>query len=150
MPASVTLSTTTLVNSVGPSADTLVLASTAGVGAGTRLFIDGELLKVNSVAVEGVKVRRGDSGTAASSHVSGSTVYIGRADQFYSQDPVGTPLSVIPVSPYINVINGSTWFAMGDTVPDGNSARWWQRGTPTYAVGSLGIRTTTTDPTAST
>ena len=47
MPATVTLATTTLTGAVGPSNDTVVLASTAGVLPGLRLFIEGELFKVN-------------------------------------------------------------------------------------------------------
>ena len=118
MPATVTLPTTTL--GVGVlDKDTLVsLASTSGVFAGIRLFIDGELMKVVSLDVDPwVRVIRGVDGTSAAPHPSTATVYIGRGDQFYQNDPVGRPPAAIPVSPYINVINGSVWFAQGDTTP---------------------------------
>jgi hypothetical protein len=150
MPATVTLSSTTLSVSVGPATDTLVLASTAGVLPGYRLYIDGELIKVNALAVDGVKVRRGVDGSAGAAHPSGSTVYIGRADQFYSQDPTGRPPDEIQVSPYINVVNGSVWYAQGDSLPLGNSTRWWQRQTTSYENGPMGVRTSTLNPTSST
>ncbi len=149
MPATVTLATATLTVSVGPSTDTINLSSTEGVLPGVRLYIDGELMLVNRNDVDGTKVRRGVDGTSGQPHASGGTVYIGRADQFYSQDPIGRPDNAIPVSPYINVVNGSMWFAQGDALPSGGN-RWWQRVTTTYGTGPLGVRTTTMDPTVST
>lgn len=152
MPATTTLATTTLAVAVGVT-DTLVkLGSTAGVTTGTRLFIDGEQMAVTGFhAVDPwVLVKRGADGTGARVHASNGTVYIGRADQFYSEDPVGKPPAEILVSPYINLTNGSIWFAEGDTLPLNDSNRWWQRVSTTYGFGPLGVRTSTSDPTAST
>lgn len=153
MPATVTLATTTLTNGVDSSAPAVLLASTAGISKGTRLWIDRELMEVISIGVDPwVNVLRGVDGSTASLHSSSSIVTIGRADQFYSTDPLGAPPSAIPVSPYINVISGDTWLAQGDAspAPGVSVVRWWQKVQPTYGVGALGVRSVTYEPTSST
>jgi hypothetical protein len=143
MPATVTLATATLTYSVTPDAVEVQLSSVSGVDPGDRLWIDRELMKVNSVVTgtTRVKVNRGVDGTAATRHASSAVVTVGRADQFYTTDPVGSPAMVIPVSPYINAINGRVWMSQGDALPDGNAYRWWQEVTQTYGIGPLGVRT---------
>ena len=149
MPATVTLSTTTLSASVGAGDGQVRVASTSGLATDTRLFVGSELMSVVSLGVDNwVNVLRGVDGSAAQHHDSGETIYIGRADQFYSSDPIGTPFVAIAVSPYINVVNGSVWFAQGDASEV--AERWWQKQTATYGQGALGIRTVTLDPTSST
>lgn len=151
MPATVTLGTTTLSVPVGVSETQIKVASISGILPGYRLWIGEELMAVQGFGVETyVNVRRGVDGTASAPHASSATVYIGQAHQFYSTDPVGLPNDAIPVSPYINVLNGKLWFARGDPQPDGNSHRWWEAQTTTRAVGALGVVTTTLDPTEST
>lgn len=149
MPATVTLATTTLAADVAPSDRQVKLASTAGVLPGMALYVNNEMMHVVSLGIDpAVNVIRGMGGTKAELHVDGLTVYIGRRDQFYSHDPVGTPTAVIHVSPHINTANGSVWFAMGE--PAEGEYRYWQKQTVTYGVGPLGVRTVTYDPTAST
>jgi len=149
MPATVTLVTTTLADAVGPSDTRVKLASTSGVLPGMRLYVDGELMAVFLLAVDPwVEVRRGVDGTASAAHPSSVTVYIGRADQFYSQDPTGRPNAAIPVSPYINATSGRIWFAQGDA--NATADRWWQLQTTTHGIGSLGIRTVALSPDTST
>lgn len=143
MPATVTLSTTTLTGELDRSQGTVQLASTSGVVKGTRLYVDGEMMEAISVGVDGTKVRRGVDGTAGVPHASGVTVYIGEAHQFFQKDPVGRPPAELHVSPHINVVNGTVWFAQGDA--SNTSARWWQKQTTTYGVGALGVRTATVD-----
>jgi hypothetical protein len=151
MPATVTLSTTTLSAPVDQHVNVISLASTSGVSAGKRLFVDGELMQVLRLGVgTQVVVARGVDGTAGAEHPSNATVYIGDAHQFYSKDPVGRPHVEIPVSPYINVLNGSVWFARGDTSPSADANRWWQKQTTTYGTSGVGVLTSTLDPTAST
>jgi hypothetical protein len=151
MPATVTLSTTTLLEGVGAGDRQVRVASTSGLTPGKRLFFSSELATVVSLGVgTWVNVLRGVDGTAAQPHDAGETIIIGRADQFYGSDPVGAPPEAIPVSPYVNVINGSVWFAQGDTLPTGQALRWWQKQSATYGVGALGVRTVTLDPTSST
>lgn len=147
MPATVTLSSTTLKADAGASDTQIQVTSTSGLTPGIRLFVDGELMSVVSLGLgTSVKVLRGVDGTAAAAHPLSSTAYIGRADQFYAVDPSGRPPASIPVSPYVNVINGTVWFAQG--APEG--LRWWQKQSATYIPGALGIRSTTLDPTSST
>src|SRR5262245_44515917 len=118
MPATVTLTATTLAETVTPESSRFRLTSTSGVVPGKLMFLDGELVRVTSFDIDTwVNVQRGMDGTRALPHVSLVPVYIGDADQFYSQDPVGRPPAAIPVSPHINVRNGAVWFAQGDTVP---------------------------------
>lgn len=152
MPASVTLSTATLTFGIGPGSDEITLSSVSGVNRGTCLWIDRELMRVVSL-ISGsnrVKVARGIGGSSASPHSSSATVTIGRADQFYSVDPVGSPDVVILVSPYINTVNGKVFLAQGDANSASENYRWWQEVTNTYGQGSLGIRTQESAPTSST
>lgn len=151
MPATVTLSTTTLSENVDAHAGRIKLDSTSGLVPGTRLFVEGELMSVISLpGSNNVNVRRGQDGTAGAAHSSAATVYIGSADQFYFSDPKGRPSEAVPVSPHINAKNGTIWWAQGDVLPTGESYRWWQVETTTYGFGPLGVRTRTSDPTSST
>lgn len=151
MPATVTLSTTTLTAPVSSTSGLISVASTAGMTPGMRLWVDRELMSVVSLDVDPwVRVLRGVDGSAASAHNSSSTVTIGRGDQFYSSDPVGQPPAAIPVSPYINVLTGDVFLAQGSAQPGGSNVRWWQKVTTTYGAGAFGAVTTTQSPTAST
>jgi hypothetical protein len=145
--ATVTLSTTTLSAAVSASDGAFTLASTSGIVPGVRLFLDRELIAVVSLGLgTSVNVRRGQHGTAAQAHASGSTVTIGRADQFYESDPQGLPPDVVLVSPWINVLTGAQWTAQGDESGPGLKARYWQQTVVTPAIGDLGIRVTSSTP----
>lgn len=148
MAATVTLATTTLQANVGQFDSQIKPGSTSGMAPGVRLFLDGELMTVISLDPGSlVSVRRGQDGSSTQAHASTATVYIGRADQFFSQDPIGTPAAPVAVSPYINVVNGSVWFAQGDEAGPGTPARFWQKVTTTPDIGALGVRTSTAAPT---
>lgn len=149
MGATVSLSSTTLALDVGATTSPIKVASTSGMFPGLRLFIDGEVMTVVSLAVDPwVNVRRGSDGTAALPHSALGTIYIARGDQLYAADPVGAPPIAIAVSPWINVTNGKVWFSQGDT--QNLATRWWQVQTTTHDYGGLGVRTTTVDLTSST
>lgn len=152
MPASVTLSTATLTYGIGPGADEITLSSVSGINRGTCLWVDRELLRVVNLIPESnrLKVSRGSGGSAAAPHSSSALVTIGRADQFYSVDPVGSPDVIIEVSPYINTVNGKVFLSQGDANPSVQNFRWWQEVSNTYGQGSLGIRTQESAPTSST
>lgn len=156
MPATVTLASTTLAEGCDASATRIKLTSTTGVFFGKCLFIagqgrDGELVKVQRLDVATwVIVTRGVEGSRAQPHVSGDTVYIGDCGQFYAIPPMGRPDAAIPVSPYIDVVNGQIYFAQGDVVPSQTAVRWWQMQTFTRTTGPLGVTTLTLDPTSST
>ena len=156
MPATDTLPSVTLKSSTGAGDRAVQLNSItyapngakAPIG-GIRFFCEGEVMDAVSLGTGSwVNVRRGVDGTTAAPHASGSTVYIGRPDQFYSVDPVGAPPESIPVSPYINVVNGTVWFAQGG--PGTVGPRWWQKQTIAYGQGALGIPTAVGDPQSST
>lgn len=148
MIATVTLSTTTLVASMGATGRNLTLDSLAGIVAGqTFLYIDKELVKVEQVQPRGVDkvvlVQRGVDGTASTAHANGATVTIGLGHQFYMNDPMGTPPNPIAVYPYINVVNGTKWTAIGDDLGPQATARVWAQITTDYGFGSMGVRTVT-------
>lgn len=149
--ATVTLSTTTLSSTIGVDDTRVVLASLTGVFAGTRLYIDREMLAVLRVSGLGneVIVRRGMDGTASTRHGSNSVVTIGRGDQFYATDPKGLmPTDSVPVLPYINVATGAIWTIQGDDSGPGIDGRVWALVTTTQTAGALGVRNTvTTTPT---
>ena len=155
MPATVTLTSTTLLQTVGVSDSQVVLASTTGLVPGMCLFVDRELMgflgfgPASSLGTL-VNVRRGLDGTTAQAHSSTVTVYIGTPDQFYHQDPWGRPDATTLVSPWINVRNGAVWFAQGDATPSDTANRWWQQRVTTYDVDGFGNVAPTVNPTAST
>lgn len=156
MPATATLTSTTLAQAVNASDLRIKLASTSGVYPGLSLYISaisgsGELVRVVRLEPDPwVTVTRGVDGSKAQGHSAGETVYIGRADQFYCCPPMGRPDAAIPVSPYIDVQAGRVYFAQGDTTPSATADRWWSEQTNTRTSGPLGVRTTTLDPTSST
>jgi len=152
MPATVTLGSTTLSQPVSASDSQIQVSSTSGLTVGTHLFCEGELVAVVSLGADPaiVRVRRGVGGTTALDHDSSAPVWIGRGDQFFSRDPVGSPPEAPLVSPWINVVNGTVWFAQGDSEPSGQTYRWWQKQETTWAQGALGIRTSESNPTSST
>jgi hypothetical protein len=150
MPARVTLGTTALLRPLTAGASVVQLVSTSGVLPGKYLYFDGELCRVVALVPDGVQVQRGLGGTSVLPHASNVTVYIGDGDQFYQTDPVGRPPETFEVSPWINVRNGTVWFAQGDNDPVGLADRWWQKQTTAYDQGALGISTKTLSPTSST
>lgn len=151
MPATVTLPSTNFLKFAEVGDRMITVESTSGLTPGVRLYCEGELMTVVSLGVGSgeVNVRRGVDGTSARYHEPSAPIWIGRADQFYSQDPSGSPDEIILVSPYINVQNGSVWFAQGDAGIEG-PYRWWQKQAMTADIGPLGVRTFTYAPTSST
>lgn len=150
MPATVTLTSTTMAAAVDRSNGRIKVTSTSGMTPGVRLYVNGELMTVIRLEPDPwVSVIRGVDGSRASAHPAGDVVYIGRADQFYSQPPQGRPDAAIEVSPYIDVINGVVYFAQGDTTPSATADRWWAAQTNTRTLQPLGVRTSTLDPTSS-
>lgn len=140
MPATVTLSSTTLAAAAGAFDSQIKVASTSGLIPGTRLFVDQELMAVVSLGVSPwVNVLRGVDGTAAAAHHAQSVLWIGRADQFFRSDPVGRPPAEVLVSPHINAAAGNVWFAQGDFGSGPAAVRWWEKQTTTHAAGALGV-----------
>lgn len=143
--ATVSLSTATLQGTVTAAERHWTLDSLAGVTVGTRLYVGQELAAVEQITpVSGVVVvRRGVDGTVASAHPAGVTLYLGRGDQFYQSDPMGTPPNPILVYPWINAVSGVFWGVTGDDSGAGALARVWTPFTTVRDFGPLGVRTTT-------
>src|SRR5262245_420250 len=120
MAATETLATVTLLSTMDAQEASLLLSSTTGIFPGVRLFVDRELMQVIGIGVgNNVNVRRGVDGSAAAPHVNNSTMYYGRASQFYQSNPLGRPTDAVLVTPYINVVNGTVWLPQGDNHPPG-------------------------------
>lgn len=143
--ATTTLSTTTIIVTIESSDTKIQLASLTGVTPGMLLYCDRELMRVVAPTGigTGVSVLRGVSGTVTRRHGSSQAVYIGRPDQFYMTDPMGTPAPEPLVTPHINVINGVIWAVQGDDTGPGADARSWQPVTTTQTIGPLGVRVNT-------
>lgn len=150
MAALATLTTTTLASSVSSSDTSVNLVSTYGVVPGLFLYCEQELMKVVSLGLgTSVNVQRGQEGTASQAHASTAVVTIGRGDQFYFSNPVGAAPSVQLVSPWINVLTGEQWTAQGDETGP-SPVLYWARTQYVHAVGALGVRTTTSEPSSTT
>ena len=142
MAALATLTTTTLSTDVEPNDSSVQLASTSGVLPGMRLYIDQELMGVQSLGLgTSVNVLRGVDGTATTRHASSRAVVIGQASQFYDYDPIGPPPPQVLVTPWINVRTGAQWTAQGDETGASGADRWWAKTEHTHGVGALGVRT---------
>jgi|SRR5579863_411393 len=81
----------------------------------TYLMVDREVMLVNSAPITvgtiyKVPVERGAMGTAAVSHLSGATVYVGGGSYFKKYDPTGGCTSTaLTVLPFISVDTGTIW-----------------------------------------
>ncbi len=151
MAATVTLATTTLVDTLAAGEAIAVVASTSDLAKGLGLWIDRELLAVASFGPgTSVTVRRGVGGTASSAHSSGATVTIGRLDQFYETDPIGIAPIAVPVSPWINVITGDVWTAQGDEAGADATLHYWTKNETTHGTTAFGSPATTVAPSVTT
>ncbi len=150
--AQTNLTQTTLASAItSPGATSIVLASTTGVSvytppggnvAGlstqTELFVDSEAMLVTAVNGKVVNVIRGANSTAATTHVSGSVVWVAPPYQMYTSQPSGACTAANTVNPYINVLTGQLWFC--DSV-SGNWQNVFSTGTITPVATSASIGT---------
>jgi hypothetical protein len=85
MPATVTLTTTTLTKTLDPGDTEVSLASVSGINPSYRLWIDKESMRVISVNPDMLKCKvvRGEDGSGAARHVSSATVTIAQGHQLY-------------------------------------------------------------------
>lgn len=115
---------TTLTGSVNgpPNAVNIIgVTSTTTFCAGCVVYIDREAMRIDPAWVSGqpVKVQRGWMSTRATSHVTGSAVYVGTASVFIVQDPAGSCTAAnVSFQPLINVTNGNLWTC------DATEGRW--------------------------
>ena len=107
------------------------LGSPTGGPNETGLYIDQELMRVNSVSGLVIGVQRGVQGTRTSYHVSGATVYSAPFSTFVNFDQVGacnisgTSVTTPSVLPKINTNNGKIF---GCPTVGPNAGQWVQTG----------------------
>lgn len=144
--ATLTLGSVTLAQSCAAGESPVKFSSATGLTPGVRVFADAELMAITSQGLTDTtgtwfEVRRGVDGTSSSAHSGSITCRYGSADSFYANDPVGAPGPSVPVLPYINVLTGWYWQAMGDDQEGGR--RWWARQLNEHSAGPLGINAET-------
>ena len=158
-----TLTTTTLSSAIAENAGSnsatncFQVASATGISGpnlatgtqGSSLFIDRELIQVQSVSGTTICGFRGTQGTRASGHANSSTVWIGNADWYQQSDPAGTNCSLGTqyADPYINVKNGRIWHCTGTrwAIPYGSmfippAECWMTATTTTFGTGPALVR----------
>lgn len=112
--AQTTLNTTTLDAAItDATATTVTLASGTTVAAGQVLFVDRELMRIQSAVGSSTtnwNVTRGFDGTASALHGNGARVYTGARDRFYRRDVSGTCVAADDLfTPHINTTSGRIW-----------------------------------------
>jgi len=103
---------TTLSSAVSASALVVNLTSATGVAAGGYLYVDHELMGVQSVSSTAVTVRRGlaQGDSNAIGHLSGATVYVGAGERFSQFNVAGACTRAKELYlPHINTMNGRIW-----------------------------------------
>lgn len=98
--AQATINSTTLGAAVTATAQSITVASAATIAAGQLIFVDRELMQVQTSYVSGtsIPVTRGVNGTRAYTHASGSQVWTGPANYFSQSEPAGNCLSTAEVA----------------------------------------------------
>lgn len=126
-----------------------------------QAYVDRELMTIVSINGTVLQVQRGQGGTVAAPHASGTMVLFGRAAWFYIFDPGGTPgsgtgvsglsctASTVFVTPYLNVRTGGQWLCSSQTstwVAGWNNAVATEWTAVTGSVASVAGATTITGP----
>lgn len=104
--AQAVLATTTLAEAISSTSATAIrMTSVSDFSAGEVCYVDREAMYVVSVSGPMVNVTRGYSGTQATTHATGATVYVGAPSWFTTVDKSGTcsPNGQI----FINTSNGN-------------------------------------------
>lgn len=114
--AQATLTSTTLSAPItSTSANTISVTSATGFTARTTFaFVDREYMAVVAVSGTSIRVIRGSSGTAATTHASGATIYVGPGTYFSGSDRAGSCTSTDElVLPVINIKTGTQYQCTG-------------------------------------
>jgi hypothetical protein len=92
-------------------------SSFGSVAVGQMLFVDQESMVITAVSSTTVTVQRRNNRTnPATTHASGTVVYIGDPAAFRKADPaVGVCSSTAQGDPWINIDNGKVWRCLGST-----------------------------------
>ena len=131
---------TSLSSAVATSTQTTVYpASVTNFAVGNLLYVDNEVMAIKAINTSAVSVTvtRGQSGTAAAPHASGTMVLVGVGAVFQTYDPSGYCTAATTIAqPLINVRNGNQWLcsSVSNTwVPGFNNSG---ADSPTAAVAS--------------
>jgi hypothetical protein len=114
--AQTAMRTTTLSLPVGVNDKSINLTSVTGVNplsggqVATILFVDKEVMYVQSVTGSSATVTRGQNGSDSTAHNAGATVYVGPPGAYGTRNLSGAcNESSWPVTPYININNGNIY-----------------------------------------
>jgi len=113
--AQTSITRTTLSSAVTATATSVIVASATGLAANSFLYIDGELMQIQSVSSTTATVRRNVSGGAsgnAIAHAANSVVWVGVGASFSSFDVVSgasCTASQTLYSPHINARTNRFW-----------------------------------------
>ncbi len=103
------LTSTTLSAAITATQQSFSVASATNISVSpaTAIYVDKELMYVLSVSGTRITVARGQNGTAAVAHTSGSYVLAGRPDMFVTVAPTGACTTASTyVAPVVNVLTG--------------------------------------------
>lgn len=113
MPASITRTALTAAVS-DASSRVLSVISATGFLVGYGLYVDREYMSITAITGTLISVRRGASGTRATPHLAGASVFVAPPNYFttYDRSGAGTYANE-QASPYINISNGNVWSVLG-------------------------------------
>lgn len=136
--AQATINSTTTAAAVTATAQTIRLASTSTIVAGQLLYVDREMMSVQSVSSPTVMVTRGVNGTRAYAHASGAVVWTGPANYFSQAEPAGPCVAVNEVAlPRIVAITGEIY-----QCSDSAWVQYTEGGFQTFSAGAATTYTT--------
>ena len=114
--AQTAMRTTTLSLPVGVTDRSINLESLSGISGlsggqvSTILFVDKEVMYVQSVSGTSAVVNRGQNGSDSTAHNAAATVYVGPPGAYGSRNLSGACTAASwPVTPYININNGNIY-----------------------------------------
>lgn len=113
-----TTQTTTTVAISNTTQKVFTVTSATGFVVGYKALIDTELMDITAISGTTITVNRGVNATAAQTHASGATIYVGPsgASPFISTDKVGTCTSSNELYlPQLNYKNGRRWNCINST-----------------------------------
>lgn len=114
----------------GNPSTVITLASGTGVAVGQGIFVDAEYMTIQSSTPQATRwnVVRGQGGTVARAHASGSPVFIGAPNYFGNSEPVGPCTSTLTTAtPFISVGSGSIFLCPAVSTLTGSTAATWAR-----------------------
>lgn len=114
--AQATVTATTLSAALNSTTNTFTVASATNFVANSIAYIDREALVISAVSGTSITASRGAQGTRSAAHISGSAVFVGVPQYFYSTDVSGACTTTQQTAlPHINIQSGNIF-----TCPNGS------------------------------